>query len=496
MAYIGRDIQYGVLDKQTLTGANGSKTQWTDLIYGVGSASSLLVSVGGVIQEPDVAYTASGTVLTFTEAPETGDTVYVVYLGKELSVATFADNSVTTAKIVDANVTTAKIADANVTTAKIADANVTDAKLAASGTMPAWDGSALTNLPAGGDKRNFIIDGDFTQWPEGTSRNNQANGDYGPALWRVLATSSTVRTTVTQETSNLPSDAKTGMTHEVTTGDASVGASERWGFRYSITGTDYAQIHNGVTVTFQFDLLSTDGGVFGVAFQNSAGDRTYVKSFTSTANTWETHSVSFATDTSGTWLFTEADVGMHIYITMQAGTGYKTGTENQWNGDGKTGATSNANHVSGTGKFIRMTNVGLYKGSSAPDSFIAEPISTVKDQVDYYVQRWDLNTSSNEIFPAATASFMNATNTAASTITYRREMRATPTATSSAFDTWAILKQTSSDICDSSVTIDRVTRLGCRFKQNYTGTPHTVGQGFMMTRDGTDTTWFMVEARH
>jgi len=88
MAYIGRDIQYGILDKQTLTGANGSKTQWTDLTYGVGSASSLLVSVGGVIQEPDVAYTASGNVLNFTEAPETGDTVFVVYLGKELSVAT------------------------------------------------------------------------------------------------------------------------------------------------------------------------------------------------------------------------------------------------------------------------------------------------------------------------------------------------------------------------------------------------------------------------
>ena len=109
MAYIGRDIQYGVLDKQTLTGANGVKTQWTDLTYGVGSASSLLVSVGGVIQEPDVAYTASGTVLTFDEAPETSDTVYVVYLGKELSVATIADNSVTTAKIVDGSITQSKI---------------------------------------------------------------------------------------------------------------------------------------------------------------------------------------------------------------------------------------------------------------------------------------------------------------------------------------------------------------------------------------------------
>jgi uncharacterized membrane protein len=92
MAYIGRDLEYGVLDKQTLTGANGVKTVWNDLTSGVASASSLLVSVGGVIQEPDVAYTASSTVLSFTEAPEASDTVYIVYLGKELAIATAQSN--------------------------------------------------------------------------------------------------------------------------------------------------------------------------------------------------------------------------------------------------------------------------------------------------------------------------------------------------------------------------------------------------------------------
>jgi uncharacterized membrane protein len=92
MAYIGRDLEYGVLDKQTLTGANGVKTVWNDLTSGVASASSLLVSVGGVIQEPDVAYTASSTVLSFTEAPGIGDVVYIVYLGKELAIPTAQSN--------------------------------------------------------------------------------------------------------------------------------------------------------------------------------------------------------------------------------------------------------------------------------------------------------------------------------------------------------------------------------------------------------------------
>ena len=90
MAYIGRDIQYGTLDKQSFT-ANSSTTAFT-LNSSVKDAKSLLVSVGGVIQEPEVAYTASGTTLTFSEAPATGNVVYVVYLGKELTSGAAREN--------------------------------------------------------------------------------------------------------------------------------------------------------------------------------------------------------------------------------------------------------------------------------------------------------------------------------------------------------------------------------------------------------------------
>jgi hypothetical protein len=82
MAYIGRDIQYGVLDKQSFT-TNGSTTAFI-LDSGVKDAKSLLVSVGGIIQEPDVAYTASGTTLTFTAAPANGLVAYAIFLGKTL----------------------------------------------------------------------------------------------------------------------------------------------------------------------------------------------------------------------------------------------------------------------------------------------------------------------------------------------------------------------------------------------------------------------------
>ena len=95
MAYIGRDPQYGAFEKQALT-ADGSTTTFT-LDYTVGSSSSILVSVAGVHQEPEVAYNlaTNGTQITFTAAPASGDTVFVIFLGVALEVATVGSGVIT-----------------------------------------------------------------------------------------------------------------------------------------------------------------------------------------------------------------------------------------------------------------------------------------------------------------------------------------------------------------------------------------------------------------
>ena len=81
MAYIGRQPAYGAFEKQSLT-ADGSTTTFS-LSYTVGSSSSIIVSVAGVHQEPEVAYnlTGGGTSIVFTAAPGSGDTVFVIFLG-------------------------------------------------------------------------------------------------------------------------------------------------------------------------------------------------------------------------------------------------------------------------------------------------------------------------------------------------------------------------------------------------------------------------------
>ena len=81
MAYIGREPIHGAFEKQPLT-ADSSTTTFT-LNYVVGSSSSILVSVAGVLQEPEVAYNlgSGGTQIVFTAAPTTGDTCFVIFLG-------------------------------------------------------------------------------------------------------------------------------------------------------------------------------------------------------------------------------------------------------------------------------------------------------------------------------------------------------------------------------------------------------------------------------
>jgi len=95
MAYLGRSPQYGLLEKQTLTG-DGSTVTFT-LDYVLGSASSVLVSVAGVHQEPEVAYnlTSNGTTITFTAAPAAIDTVFIIYLGVALDIATVGSGVIT-----------------------------------------------------------------------------------------------------------------------------------------------------------------------------------------------------------------------------------------------------------------------------------------------------------------------------------------------------------------------------------------------------------------
>ena len=104
MAYLGREPAYGSFEKQSLT-ADGSTTTFT-LNFTVGSTASLMVSVAGVLQEPETAYNiaSGGTQIVFTAAPESGDTVFIVFLGIAYDVGTLIGTGAITGQTAETSV--------------------------------------------------------------------------------------------------------------------------------------------------------------------------------------------------------------------------------------------------------------------------------------------------------------------------------------------------------------------------------------------------------
>ena len=78
---------------------NGSTTTFNLTVSSAGvspvTAQQLLISVGGVMQNPSDDFTVSGTTITFTTAPSAGLTFFGVFLGRALSLNTIADGTVT-----------------------------------------------------------------------------------------------------------------------------------------------------------------------------------------------------------------------------------------------------------------------------------------------------------------------------------------------------------------------------------------------------------------
>ena len=82
--YIGTEPTFGTFDKQLITGDGSSATFTLD--FPVAQAGQLLVSLDGIVQEPDFAYNISlstGTPqITFASAPANGARIFVVFLGR------------------------------------------------------------------------------------------------------------------------------------------------------------------------------------------------------------------------------------------------------------------------------------------------------------------------------------------------------------------------------------------------------------------------------
>ena len=360
------------------------------------------------------------------------------------------------------------------------------------------DGTAVV-AGAGGDTRNFIIDGAFTQSPEGDKTAN-ADATYTAAALLKLAENGGEVVVDTKITADGPTVAESGFDSQtcfhldVTTAESAVGAAEYLAVIYAITGTDYQYLDNQ-EVTISFWHKHTKTGIFCVGLLNQNNSKSYAFEYTqTTTNTWERHTetVTLNHDSEGTFTYNESGfAGLYIYFIVFAGTDRHISADT-WS-SGTDWATSNqVNGADSTSNNFKLAQFGLYLGSSAP-TFLGEPISTVQDQVDYYVHYFDFENGGGATDDKMLATGMSFSTTVTDFLWNYTDMRKAPTITSTAAGTFDVHNAAVGKNV-SAISFNNITKNLCRIRTVHAS--GTNGAPGWLAEDIGDVTNILRDARH
>jgi hypothetical protein len=202
-------------------------------------------------------------------------------------------------------------------------------------------------------------------------------------------------------------------------------ATDFFVIRQSVEGFNTADLSfgtaNAQAVTLSFWVRSSLTGTFGGSAFNSAGNRTYVFSYTiSAANTWEYKTVTIAGDTTGTWL-TNSSAGISVDFALTVGSNF-TRSAGSWSTSGfaPTGAVS----VLGTsGATWQVTGVQLEKGSTATP-FEFRSIGTEQELCERYCETISFGGAGG--IAIATSNYGSGTSPV-TFVPFKTKKRATPT---------------------------------------------------------------------
>lgn len=414
MSYIGAQPTTGSFPFDQFSG-NGSTTAFT-LTYAPASATSIIVAISGVVQNPNL-YSVIGTTITFSPAPPTGtNNISVLYLGLPVigvsspgNTAYFSSTSFTATggqttftpsgsyQVGFINVIRngSQLAPADYTATNGTTVVLNNACTAGdivvievytltsiSNALPLTGGTVTgastfnSTLTVNGAAvsgftgfKNRLINGeiDIDQRNAGASITFN-DGVFPVDRWTTVATQSSKGTIQQNAGAVTPPAGFTNYLGFTSSSAYSVLTGDAFAIQQRIEGLNVSDLAWGTasaaTVTLSFWVRSSLTGTFGGSVSNSAQNRSYPFTYTiSSANTWELETVTIPGDTSGTWLTTNG-IGARINLGLGAGATY-SGTAGAWSGSTLFTATGAVSVVGTNGATFYITGVQLERGSNA-----------------------------------------------------------------------------------------------------------------------------------
>ena len=277
MPYIGRDLSQGNYLKldDFSSQFNGSKVSF-DLTAGgtaffPGSSMALVVSLGGVLQEAETAYTIDQSSIEFASAPNAAQDCFIVVMGTSIGVSVPADASVTMPKLAQSAID--RLSSVGISSGgTVIGAGVTFINFVQSG-LTATVASGIATVSLGGKTNEEIQDIVGAMFSGNTETNITATYQDSDGTIDLVADQLTSEQVQDIVGAMFSSNTETNITATYQDSDGTIDLEVAGGGRFVVSSSPAAGIHTadsvGVnTVGFTTDMVGAGNSFNGMYISN------------------------------------------------------------------------------------------------------------------------------------------------------------------------------------------------------------------------------------